>query len=251
MDWYIYPIAILGGFVAGIINTLAGNGSAITLSILTEVIGLPGNLANGTNRVGVLMQGLAGTLSFYKNGRLNIQSGKGIIAYTFIGAVVGVIVAVKVSSESFMSIFRILMVLMLIVILVNPKRWFNIPGKEESLPPFVEIPVFLALGFYGGFIQMGMGVFFLAAMVLVAKYNLIDANAIKVLVVMLYTIIVIAIFQWRGMINWEVGLVIGVGQMAGGWLAAKYASAYANADIWAYRLLVIIIIAAILKLFIF
>jgi uncharacterized membrane protein YfcA len=63
MEWYIYPIAVLGGFVAGIINTLAGNGSAITLSILTEVIGLPGNLANGTNRVGVLMQGIAGTLS--------------------------------------------------------------------------------------------------------------------------------------------------------------------------------------------
>jgi uncharacterized membrane protein YfcA len=140
---------------------------------------------------------------------------------------------------------------MLIVILVNPKRWFNKPGKEINLPPIIEIPLFLALGFYGGFIQMGMGVFFLAAMVLIAKYNLIDANAIKVLVVLLYTFIVIAIFQWRGLINWEIGLIIGVGQMAGGWLAAKYASSYEKADIWAYRLLVVIIILAILKLFLY
>ena len=64
MEWYEYLIAILGGAFAGVINTLAGNGSAITLTILTELIGLPGNLANGTNRVGIFTQSLFGVWAF-------------------------------------------------------------------------------------------------------------------------------------------------------------------------------------------
>ncbi len=76
LEWYHYVIAILGSAVAGGINTLAGNGSAITLTILTELIGLPGNVANGTNRVGVWTQSMAGTYVFYKNGKLNIKESR-------------------------------------------------------------------------------------------------------------------------------------------------------------------------------
>ena len=67
MDILTISIAVIGGFVAGVINTLAGNGSVITLSILTEVMGLPGNIANATNRVGVLLQGIASSTGFIKN----------------------------------------------------------------------------------------------------------------------------------------------------------------------------------------
>ena len=50
LEYYHYIIAIVGSALAGAINTLAGNGSAITLTILTELLGLPGNMANGTNK---------------------------------------------------------------------------------------------------------------------------------------------------------------------------------------------------------
>jgi len=242
-------IAIAGGFVAGIINTLAGNGSAITLSILTEVIGLPGNLANGTNRVGILFQSIASTFSFTKNKKLDVTRSKFIIGVTIIGAVAGVVTAVNVSNEAFKSVFKILIVLMLFVILVKPKRWFIATDLEQSLPIYISIPLFLCLGFYGGFIQMGMGVFFLASMVLIAKYNIIEANAVKIAVVTIYTFLVVAIFHWKGLIDWKIGGIIAIGQASGGYLAAQFASKYPRADIWAYRLLVTIIIVVILKTF--
>ena len=96
---------------------------------------------------------------------------------------------------------------------------------------------------------MGMGVFFLAAMVLGAKFSLIDANIIKVFVVGAYTILVVAIFQWNGLINWRIGLILAVGQTIGAWLAATFASRYPKADYWAYILLVVVIILAIIKMF--
>ena len=69
-------------------------------------------------------------------------------------------------------------------VLALSSAWPSILGLWGGvLGSFFTIPAFLALGFYGGFIQMGMGIFFLAAMVLGARYSIIDGNAVKIVVV--------------------------------------------------------------------
>ena len=251
MEFYQYFIVIVGGFIAGCINTLAGNGSAITLTILTEVINLPGNLANGTNRIGIFFQSLTGSIAFHKNGKFDIKRTWHYLLILSVGALMGVYVAISVDNEQFKSVFKILIVLMLIVTVVNPKRWLKETEEDFNLSLWIVVPTLLALGFYGGFIQMGMGVFLLAFMVLGAKYSIMESNVVKVLAVGLYTLMIIAIFQWKGLINWHVGLTMAVGQSLGGWITANKASQYPQANLWAYRLLVFVIISAILKLFFF
>ena len=248
-EWYIYVIAFVGATIAGSVNTLAGNGSAITLSILTELIGLPGNMANGTNRIGVLMNGMGSTYGFYRGGKLNLENSKVVITMVVIGAVVGGLIAVSITSEQFMGIFRFLMVTMLVVILVNPKRWLKKSRTESLLPRPVMIFLYFLLGVYGGLIQMGMGVFFLAVLVLLDGYTIIHANAIKVTVVLLFTILMVIIFQIRGYMEWPIGLLLGTGQFIGGWYTAKIASRHPSAEKWAYGLLVVIVVLSILSLF--
>jgi len=244
-----YSIIIIGSFVAGCINTLAGSGSAITLAILTEVMGLPGNLANGTNRIGVVGQGGISSYVFHKNDKLNISGSLPIIVLVTIGAIIGVYVATQISNEQFKEVFKYLMVAMLFVILVKPKRWLSNAKVSIVKPTLLTAPLFLALGFYGGFIQMGMGIFCLALFVLVSKYDIIQANALKALTVTVYTVIVILIFQWKGLIDWKAGALLAAGQMIGGFVTAEFASKYKNADVWAFRVLIIIVILVILKLF--
>ncbi len=245
----IYLLAILGGFVAGIINMLAGSGSIITLSILTELLGLPGNIANATNRVGVLAQTYIGTYTFHKHGKLNIKPGLPYLWPLLGGAFGGIYLATIVSNEQFLVIFKILMVIMLFVVLVKPQRWLT--QKTMPKPPnyWLVIPFFFLLGIYSGFIQMGMGVFFLAAMVLGAKFEFMEANALKIFVVAILTTIALAFFAWKGMVNWKVGALVAIGQGAGGWAGGYYGSKYASANIWAYRILVFVVIGVLIKLF--
>ncbi len=249
LEYYHYLIAILGSAIAGAINTLAGNGSAITLTILTELLGLPGNMANGTNRVGVLSQTVASTYAFHRKGKLDIFSSKYYIILTVIGAVLGVYVATRISNEAFIQVFRYLMIVMLIVVLVKPKRWLRETDTENPPSMWFIVPMFLALGFYGGFIQMGMGIFFLAIMVLGARHSLIDSNVIKSLIVAIYTAIVLAIFHYKGLVDWKIGGIMAIGQMAGGYLMANIAAKHPKANIWTHRVLVVVVIAAILRLF--
>jgi hypothetical protein len=140
------------------------------------------------------------------------------------------------------------MVLMLFVILVKPERWLQ-SSDVKKLPMWINIPVFLMLGFYGGFIQMGMGIFFLAVLVLLAKYSIMEANAIKTIIIFIYTTLVLAIFAWQGLVDWKVGIIMAAGQTLGGYLTAAYAIKIPNINTWAYRLLIVIIIFAILTQF--
>jgi uncharacterized membrane protein YfcA len=265
LEFYHYLIIIIGSATAGFINTLAGNGSAITLTILTEILQLPGNMANATNRVGIVFQSSASTYAFYKNGKLDVKKSWKPILFISIGAVAGVFLAIWVSNEQFRQVFKFMLVAMLFAILVKPKRWLQNTTKEKittgedildeplnsnkEMPNWIAIPLFLALGFYGGFIQMGMGVMFLIIMVLVAKNNIIDANILKSFIVALYTIVAIAIFHWQGLIDWKIGGLMAIGQTAGGWWTAQFVSKYPSADVWAYRVLIVVVIGAILNMF--
>ena len=249
MELYQYVIAIIGGLVAGVINTLAGNGSAITLTILTEVLGLPPNVANGSNRVGIIFQSWSSTYAFNKGGKLPVKKSLKFVIPSVIGALFGVWVAVNVSNEAFKEVFKYLMIALLFVILIKPKRWLQPTDSEAKHSLVWIIPLYLALGFYGGFIQMGMGIFFLASMVLLAKFDLVEGNAVKVFVVACYTIFVLGIFAYRGLVDWQAGGLIAIGQFTGAYFTAKYASEYPNLNVWVYRILVAVVIFAIVKLF--
>ena len=250
-EYEIYTIAIVGAFLAGGINTLAGNGSAITLTILTEILGLPPNVANGTNRIGIFTQSAISSKVFYDNKKLKVYRYKHYIFLIVLGAIAGGILAINVSNEQFRAVFKFMMVFMLMAILVKPKRWLRATDPNFNPSPFIYVPLLLALGFYGGFIQMGMGVFFLIIMVLGMRVNIIESNAIKGFVIAIYTLLVILLFHYRGMIDWKIGGLMAIGQSLGGYLTARFASKYKYANEVAYYTLIVVMILAIGRLFLY
>ena len=98
---------------------------------------------------------------------------------------------------------------------------------------------------------MGMGVFFLIIMVLVLRINILESNALKGFVIALYTILVIGLFAYKGMIDWKIGGIMAVGQTLGGWLTARFATSVSWADKAAYYMLIVVLILAIGKMWLF
>ncbi len=249
MDWYIYPLVVLAGMVAGVINTLAGSGSAITLGVLL-FLGLPADMANGTNRVGVVALGL-GSMAALKRSQMTalLKKGQYILWTTLAGALTGALVVVEIDEAALEKVIGGLMIVLLFVVLFNPKRWLQDSAQALTRPSLLHILLFFAVGFYGGFIQMGFGIFFLAVAVLLARFSLIDANIIKIVVTFAFAIPVLGIFIWHGDVQWDLGLALAAGQAVGGWLAARYALGHPQANIWIRRLLIVMILVVIVKIF--
>lgn len=247
MELMDYIIVLLGGFFAGAINSLAGYGSIITLTILMDVVGLAPNVANGTNRVNVMANAFAGSLGYYQQGKMKLDRVWGIVILVLIGAIVGVYVATILSNEGFRNVYRVLVFFLAILILTKPKNWLIKESSKERLNPWIAVPVFIALGFYAGLIQAGAGLFMLAALVLLAKKELLEANAIKMFIILFYSVIVITMFHYNGLIDWKAGAILAISQALGSYLTATYASKVPGANIWAYRLLILIVIGILLR----
>jgi uncharacterized membrane protein YfcA len=249
MSIYEISFAIIGGFIAGCVNTLAGNGSVITLGFLTEVMGLPGNVANGTNRIGIITQGITSIEAFYRNKKIPLKQSWKYLIWGVFGAIAGTILAINISSAGFIIVYKYLLLALFIFMIIQGKKMIHTELPELVMSPWIYIPIFFCFGFYGGFIQMGMGIFILAFMIFYMKYPLIEANALKIVMVTTYTGIAIPMFHYFGLINWKIGLTIAIGQGLGGWMTAHFSGRTDKAEIWAYRFLIFIMIITLLKLF--
>lgn len=242
MEYYHYPLVIAAGFAAGFINTLAGSGSLITLPLLI-FIGLPANVANGTNRVGILLQNVMGAGSFRRRAVLDLRGALMLGVPAILGSVAGAQVAVNLDEALMQRAIGIVMIVMLVIILLRPERWLEGRLLElRGLPTLPQAGVFFLIGAYGGFIQAGVGIFLLAGLVLSVGYDLVRANAVKVAIVLLFTISALVVFVRNGQVDWTVGLVLSIGNVLGAWLAARVAVEKGSA--WIRRLLILVIVVS-------
>lgn len=207
------------GLVAGVINVMAGGGSSLTLPALI-LLGLDGATANGTNRVGIAIQSVFSVLAFHQEKISRLRQSLIFSACTVPGAVIGVIVAVRISDEWFQRILGIVMI-GVVISMMWPR------GKKvttlEGTPSWWVYPALVGVGFYGGFIQVGVGILIMAVLYHLLRMDLVFVNAHKVMIVLVYTLPALLIFAWTGHVDWPLGLSLATGNAVGGWWAAKWA----------------------------
>ncbi len=249
ISWWLYPLAIFGGALAGFINTLAGSGSAVTIPLLV-MMGLSPNVANGTNRVGVIVQSIVATYTFEKKGMIPKEGVGWMILPSVLGAILGSMIAVNLSEAAMNLALGSLMVFLLMLVLLNPKKWLadSVADMAKVKSPR-NMLIFFLIGVHGGLLQAGVGVMLLAALVLGAGYSLRNANGVKMLIVLTFSFPAFMIYVWSGDVNWSYGLLVALGQSVGGWLGVIFAADFPNANVWVRRILIVVIVFAIGKFF--
>lgn len=223
MNWIEIAVLIFSGLAVGFINTLAGGGSVISLSVLM-LMGLPAPVANGTNRIAVTIQTLTAATVFKKKKVLDLKKGTILGIPSAIGSLLGAYIAVDINEATFEKAFAVIMLIMLVFVFYNPDKY--IYGKQHLVDKKVtplQWLIFFVIGIYGGFVHVGIGYFLLAALVLNAGYDLVRANAVKVLIVLMYMPFSFLVFLWMSDINWTYGLVMMIGSVAGAFIASHMA----------------------------
>ena len=247
MEWYTYILVIAVGIVAGIINTLAAGGSLLTLPVLMA-LGLPPNMANGTNRIAIFLQNVVGVSSFHREKVMDFPSGFRVGIPAALGAIAGAFIAVNLNDEAMKLAIAGVMILVFFLILLKPNRWINSHESHPPIPYWVQAIVFFFVGIYGGFIQAGVGFFLLTSLVLGSGFELIKANALKLFVILLYTPVALLIFFLHGDVHLWMGLVLAAGNMTGAWVGTKIAVKWGAVFIRWFVLVVILIAATKLVL---
>lgn len=215
-------LVLLAGIGAGFVNTVGGGGSLISLSALIFT-GLPSAVANGTNRIALMVQSLVAISYFRHKGffypRLSILLGVPAV----FGSILGAKFAIALSDEMFNKILAVIMLVVLALILLRPEKRFLKESEEEEYTPLrlaVAALVFFGVGFYGGFIQAGVGFIIIVALTLITGMSLVKINSLKVFVTAIYILSSLLVFLLSGKVNWALGAVLAVGNAIGAYLGS-------------------------------
>ncbi|PKP05345.1 MAG: hypothetical protein CVU11_00110 [Bacteroidetes bacterium HGW-Bacteroidetes-6] len=223
METNVIIILICSGLVVGFINTMAGGGTIISLSVLMW-LGLPINVANGTNRLAVLFQTMTSVGTFQQNHLIDWKKSLLIAIPTVIGSVLGSFIAVKLNEEIIRMAFVVIMIIMLGFILIKPSLWLKGNASLLALPVKKwNYPLFLVVGVYGGFMHVGVGYYLLASIVLGLGFDLMRANVLKNLLVMLYVPFSLIVFIINDQVMWKYGLIHAIGNVIGAFVASRIA----------------------------
>lgn len=208
------------GVLAGAINTVAGGGSFLSIAALLFA-GVPPDVANATNRLGVLLQTGASALHYHRAGALEWPVALRLAPSAVLGGLLGAWLSIDLDPERLRQIIGAAMLLMLAVVLLPPARWLRRSG--EAAHPLVQHGVFLLIGVYGGFLQAGVGMLLLLGFSLLSGRDLGQANGPKLLLVLMFTAPALAVFLVSGRVAWVPGLVLAAGSVLGGLLGARLA----------------------------
>ena len=219
MDWHIAVALLVSGTLVGIINTLAGGGSIITMTMFMA-FGLPINIANGTNRIAVLMQNLASSLTFIRKKSFDLKHGLLLSIPVIAGNIIGAVVASDIDQLTFKICFGVILLVIMIYLLIDHKLKPKDGHRVEIKP--LHYFLFFLIGFYGGYIYIGLGYLILTITLWLMRMDMVVANAIKGFVILLATPFSLAVFMIMGNVDYSFGLIHGLGNMIGSFLASHY-----------------------------
>ena len=216
-------VIIISGIFVGFINTLSGGGSVISLSLLV-ILGLPAGIANGTNRISIFFQTLSSVGSFTRQKMFTDLRPVWLGIPATIGSVFGAFLAVDMNGKVIEIAMIVAMILMAFFLFYKPDRWLKEnPALLQKKLRWWQFAIFFAVGFYGGFIQVGVGYFLLMALVVGTGYDLVKANAVKNLIVFFNAIFALAVFVINGQVHYMYGLLLSAGSVIGALIASYFA----------------------------
>lgn len=240
MQWWEALLLVVGGAAAGAVNAVAGGGSMLTVPLLV-LAGVPGNAANGSNRVGILTSNIAAAAQFRRLGVDGLAHVAPVIVPALVGSLIGSIGIGRITDDTFETVFGLLMIPLVLLTINKPK--INTEAQQWSRA--TTTTVFLLVGIYGGAIQAGVGLVMLAALSR-AGFDLVTANSIKVLVTLAVTAVALPVFILQGDVRWGPAIMLAVGLTVGGWVGARLG--VSKGEGWIRRVMVVAALALAARL---
>jgi uncharacterized membrane protein YfcA len=217
-------ILILTGVAAGFINVMAGGGSLLTMPVMKLLLGLDGPAVNGSNRVAIGAGAVTAVLRFFKQGYADFKLSLSLAACALPGALAGALAGTRLRGLWFNRTLALVMIAVLVLMSLKKKNAHAAASRPCTRGRMLLGHLLMVgVGFYGGFIQAGVGFLLMAVLHRVMGLDLVRVNMHKVFIVMVYTALAIGIFAWHGNVLWLPGLCLACGNSAGAWIGTHYA----------------------------
>ena len=211
-----YPAFFILGLVVSLINSIAGGGSTLSLPIMI-FLGMPATVANGTNRIGLIIGNCSSAFNLMKHGYLNKKIFLQLLLPTIAGTAIGAFFLVRIGDRAFQAILAC--VICLVVVMSNLRK--DILGKPPATPP-EKLTWKGAIGFalisvYGCIVQVGVGFVQIFGLTRYTGLDPIRVNALKNALTNVFLLLSTTVLGIAGKIDWPIAIVMAAGAWLGGY----------------------------------
>jgi uncharacterized membrane protein YfcA len=225
MSWWHAAIILVAGVWAGTINAVVGSGTLVTFPVLVA-LGYPPLTATTSNAIGLAPGTISGAIGYRKE---LVGYWPQVIRYSvasFLGAICGTILLLKLPKNAFETIVPALVGLAIVLVIIQPRvsKWVAKRREENGVEhhggPLLMFFVFL-IGIYGGYFTAAQGVMLMAVMGMMLSEPLQRLNGMKNVLAAVVNVIAGTIYAFVAPISWPVVLLLAIGSTVGGQVGAK------------------------------
>lgn len=208
-------------FIAGFIDAIAGGGGLITVPALL-MAGVPPHLVLGTNKLAATFGSAVASFTYYRRKLFTPKLWWPNLIATAIGAVIGVIVAQKLSANFLEKFLPVIVFICGIYFLFS-----KTPNKKMMEGAIIQKPRQCLqgslLGFYDGMAGPGTGAFWMISTLLMYPVDLLCASGVARTMNFISNIVALLVFILYGHVYWLLGVCMGFSLMIGAYLGANSA----------------------------
>jgi uncharacterized membrane protein YfcA len=217
-----YALLAAAGFVAGVMNSVAGGGTFVTFPALVFT-GVPSVVANASNAVALFPASFASAWAYRSDFKsFEGVSFKAMLFVSLVGGILGALLLIYTPETTFDALVPWLLLFATLIFAFSPKivprlrKWF-------SIGPITLLTIQFGVGVYGGYFGGAMGIVMLAVYSLFGLTNINTMNATKTLMAGFINGIALIVFVGAGKIVWPQTTVILLAAILGGYYGAKIA----------------------------
>jgi hypothetical protein len=223
-------VLVIAGFVAGVMNSIAGGGTLVTFPALIFV-GLPSIVANATSTVALLPAALSSAAG-YRNNIGSVYRWLRIFApVSLVGGLLGGVLLVQTPARLFDWLVPFLILFATILFMAHgtfsrvfSKRPPSAQEAHRSSKWIVGAVLFqFAVAIYGGYFGAGIGILMLASLGILGFEDVHQMNTLKVMLGFLINVVAALYFMLNGLVQWSSAAVMMAGTIGGGYAGAHFA----------------------------
>jgi uncharacterized protein len=226
----VLALLTLAGFIAGLVDSIAGGGGLITVPVLLAA-GLPPQVAIATNKGQASFGAVSSFISFWaRDGIDGPRAPLGFVA-GLVGSLAGAQALLFMRPEPLRPLVIVLLVVAAVIVAWPREKGFasgvslahgRVPrGSSPKWAMRALGPVALVLGFYDGFFGPGVGSMLIVAFVLLFHDSFARASGNAKVVNLASNLAALGLFAWRGVILWHVALPMAAANATGAFFGAR------------------------------
>lgn len=238
MEYFEIILLIGSGFLAGVINSVAGGGTFFTFPALIFA-GVSPISANVTSTIAVWPGAVSSAVAYRKQLRLKRRDMMALMVTSFIGGGIGAIILLVTPVQTFETLIPWLMLVATLLFAFGDKlRKAAIAAEEVQYCSPKSMGLQMAIALYGGYFGAGIGILMLAMLNLLGLRDIHQMNALKTVLGSAINGVAVIIFLFSGLVDWQAAAIMVLAAIIGGYVGAHYAQKMPK--IWVKKFVVLV-----------